>query len=174
MGRHLVEVMARGARGPEVLALLPLEVGASAVEPVAVEDSPVGPDDAAAVLEAINQVRQRAGAATLSPDARLARVAQAYADELRALHLFAHVSPRSGDLTDRLKRVGYPFAAAAENLAEGPSAREANALAADSPAHRKAMLDPTYDRCGIGLSRVLSGEGKPDVLLVEIFARDDG
>jgi hypothetical protein len=32
------------------------------------------------------------------------------------------------------------------------------------------MLDPAYTRCGIGLSRTISGAGNSDVLLVEVFA----
>ena len=177
VGHYTIEVMGRGKSGPEVVALQSLEVGPPPAVPSPVDDAePVfeGPDDAAAVLEAINRERQRYGAAALSPDARLAAVAGAYAQELRELRIFAHVSPRSGNLTARLQRVGYPFRSAAENLAQGPSAVAANALAAESPAHRKAMLDPTYTRCGIGLSRVINGDGRSDVLLVEVFAVDGG
>ncbi len=36
------------------------------------------------------------------------------------------------------------------------------------------MLDPEYTRCGIGLSRALSGDGSSDVLLVEVFALEGG
>ena len=91
----------------------------------------------------------------------------------RLLLIFAHVSPRSGDLKARLRQAGYRFRSAAENLAEGPTALEAQALTENSPAHRRAMLDPQYTRCGIGLSRAISGEGGADVLLVEVFALDE-
>ena len=53
-----------------------------------------GPDDAGSVLDTINRERQRYGAPALAKDRRLDAVAQAYAEELRALNLFAHVSPR--------------------------------------------------------------------------------
>jgi uncharacterized protein YkwD len=171
IGRYLLEVMARGPRGPEVLFLKPVDVGSSGAAAVS-NVSPVGPDNPSGVLETINQERQRSGAPALAEDARLARVAQAYAQELRELGIFAHVSPRSGDLKARLKRAGYPFTSAAENLAQGPSALQAQALATHSPAHRRAMLDPQYTRCGVGVSRVLAGDGHFDVLLVEVFARD--
>lgn len=170
-GRYLVELMARGSKGPEVEYLRPIAVGA--VEPEApVERGRGQADDAEAVLDAVNRERQRYGAGALSRDPRLDQVAARYAAELRALHLFAHVSPRSGDLKARLAAAGYRYLKAAENLAEGQSAIEAEALTASSPAHREAMLDSGYTRAGIGLSRVLLGDGRSDVLLVEVFARD--
>ena len=91
---------------------------------------------------------------------------------MRAGGFFGHVSPRSGDLVSRLTHAGYRYRRAGENLAQGPSALEAHALAANSPAHRKTMLDPRYTRCGIGISRVIFGDGRPDTLLVEVFALD--
>jgi uncharacterized protein YkwD len=169
-GSYAVEVLGQGPRGPEVVFLKSIAVGRASTDDLPPREEPAGPDDDATVLDQINRERLRYGAPALSPDPRLARVAQAYARELRELGIFAHVSPLSGDLKARLKRVGYPFRSAAENLAQGPTALQAQALAANSPAHRRAMLDPEYTRCGIGLSRAIAGGGSTDVLLVEVFA----
>jgi uncharacterized protein YkwD len=169
-GAYAIEILARGPRGPEVVFLKSVEVGTSGPPELPASLEPGAQDDGAAVLDEINRERLRYGTPALSSDPRLARVAGAYARELRELGMFGHLSPRSGDLKARLKKVGYPFRSAAENLAQGPTALEAQALAANSPAHRRAMLDPAYTRCGIGLSRTLSGGGISEVLLVEVFA----
>ncbi len=171
-GPYRVEVVGQGAAGPEVLFLKTVEVGTGDSRSSSADTRESGPDDAVAVLDRINRERLENGAAALALDRRLATVAQAYARELRELGIFAHVSPRSGDLKARLARAGYRYRTAAENLAQGPTALEAQALAANSPAHRQAMLDPTYTRCGIGMSRAISGEGSADVILVEVFALD--
>ncbi len=168
-GRYLVEVMAHGPHGPEVEYLRPLTVG-NPPRDLAPRSVALGADDAAAVLDAVNAERQRQGAPALSPDPRLDRIAQSYAEEMRSGGFFGHISPKSGDLPARLKRAAYPFARAGENLAQGPNALTAHALTADSPAHRKALIDGRYNRCGIGISRALYGDGRSDVLLVEVFA----
>jgi uncharacterized protein YkwD len=171
-GAYAIEILGRGPRGPEVVFLKSVEVGTGGPPQLPVKLEQPAQDDVVAVLDQINRERLKYGTPALSSDPRLASVAGAYAKELRELGMFGHVSPRSGDLKARLKKVGYPFRSAAENLAQGPTALEAQALAANSPAHRRAMLDPVYTRCGIGLSRTISGAGNSDVLLVEVFALD--
>ena len=168
MGFYTLEIMGKGEKGPEVAWMLGLPVGApsSFSSPRDFEaGGGKGPDDENAVLETLNRLRLKGGVPALAVDARLSRIAAAYAAELRELHLFAHVSPRSGDLKARLRQAGYAYDRAGENLAQGPTALEAADLAAQSPAHRKNLLDPGYSRCGVGLSR-----GEDDVILVELFA----
>jgi uncharacterized protein YkwD len=168
-GVYTLEIMGKGRAGPEVAWMLGVVVGS----PGALQSSGLGgavaptADDERAVLEAVNQQRLRAGVPALAEDARLSRIASAYAAELRDLHLFAHVSPRSGDLRARLQRADYSYVRGGENLAQGSTALEAAELAAQSPAHRKNLLDPGYDRCGIGISREAG-----DVILVELFVLD--
>ncbi len=169
-GFYTLEIMGRGHAGPEVAWMVGVSAGnATAIPELSSFEAgvPRGSDDAQAVLEALNQQRLRAGAPALAEDPRLTRIASAYAAELRELHLFAHVSPRSGDLKARLERAGYAYVRGGENLAQGPTALDAADLAAQSPAHRQNLLDPGYNRCGIGISRA---EG--DVILVEVFVRD--
>jgi uncharacterized protein YkwD len=169
-GFYTLEIMGKGRTGPEVAWMMGLSVGrASPLDgPPVFETGPLrGADDERAVLEEVNQQRLRAGVPALAEDPQLSQIANAYAAELRELHLFAHVSPRSGDLKARLQRANYPYVRGGENLAQGPTALEAADLAAQSPAHRKNLLDPGYDRCGIGISRAAG-----DVILVELFVVD--
>jgi len=75
VGRYAIEILAEGARGPEVLFLRSVAVGPKA--PWRCPRQGRGRDDAAAVLEQINRERQKYGAPALASDARLAAVAQA-------------------------------------------------------------------------------------------------
>jgi hypothetical protein len=171
-GSYRVELMGRGARGPEVAWLYTIQAGRAPV--VAPEVSATGSGDprtdALRVFEAINRDRLEMGEPALAFDPRLAAVAQAYSRELGELHLLAHVSPRSGDLPARLRRAGYGYARAGENLAQGLDALQAHALASQSPAHRRNMLDPTFDRCGVGVAEVLGPDRRPSVIVTELFA----
>jgi uncharacterized protein YkwD len=167
-GYYTLEIMGKGDSGPEVAWMVGHAVGSASAfsEPRDFEAGIArGADDESSVLDSINRQRLKGGEPALATDTRLSQIASAYAAELRELHLFAHVSPRSGDLKARLQKAGYSYERAGENLAQGPTALEAADLAAQSPAHRKNLLDPGYTRCGVGISR---GEG--DVILVEVFA----
>jgi hypothetical protein len=173
-GSYTLEVMAMGDRGPEVAWLYRIQVGFAApvsVSPDERRDLPHEPRlQALAVFDAINRERARMGEPTLAYDPKLSDVARAYSEELRDLHLLAHVSPRSGDLKARLRRVHYAYARAGENLAQGPDPLEAHSLAAGSPAHRQNMLDSTFDRCGVGVAETVGSGGEVQVIVTELFA----
>src|SRR5690606_32652481 len=83
----------------------------------------------------------------------LQQVAQAYAEELLARGRFGHVSPESGKVSDRLRRAGYDFRIAGENLGEGPSPAVAHRAIVQSPAHLSAILEPRFESIGIGAAR---------------------
>jgi uncharacterized protein YkwD len=168
-GFYTLEIMAQGQNGPEVAWMVGLPVGAAATLSETNPEAAMGRtgDEESTILEMVNRLRLKAGVPALAADARLSRVASAYAAELRELHIFAHVSPRSGDLQARLHKAGYAYERAGENLAQGATALDAADLASQSPAHRKNLLDPGYTRCGVGLSK-----GDDDVILVELFAAE--
>jgi uncharacterized protein YkwD len=173
-GSYTLEVMAASARGPEVAWLYRIQVGRIApVEPQHDErrELPPEPHQAAiAVFDAINRERLRVGAPSLAYDPHLAEVARGYSEELRDLHLLAHVSPRSGDLKARLRRANYAYARAGENLAQGRDPLEAHAIAVGSPAHKQNMLDSSFDRCGVGVAETVGSAGEVQVIVTELFA----
>ncbi len=170
-GRYVVEVMADGGRGPEVVWLYGVVAGSgggeAAPRPVATAGG-VAPERA--VFEAINRLRLASGEPALAFDERLVAIARAYAEEMASLGILAHVSPRSGGLVARLARAGYGYARAGENLARGPDPMEAHRLAAGSPAHRRNMLDPTFDRCGVGVAAAVDPTGQRSFVVTELFA----
>jgi uncharacterized protein YkwD len=173
-GSYALEVMVVGDRGPEVAWLYRVQVGSVPAATAAADpqlDTPHEPIlQALAVFDAINRERARLGEPTLAFDPALARIALGYSQELRDLHLLAHVSPVSGDLKARLRRAHYAFARAGENLAQGPDPLEAHSLAAGSPAHRHNMLDLTFDRCGVGVVETVGSGGETQVIVTELFA----
>ena len=173
-GSYTLEVMAVGERGPEVAWLYRVQVGRAAPPAAARSQQLEVPREpllqALAVFDAINRERARLGVPTLAFDPVLAGVAHGYSEELRELHIIAHVSPRSGDLKARLRRAHYTYTRAGENLAQGPDPLEAHSLAAGSPAHRQNMLDRTFDRCGVGVAQTVGSGGEVQVIVTELFA----
>jgi uncharacterized protein YkwD len=170
-GRHAVEVIARGARGPEVVLQLYVDAGvprregraAQVPEPTTVEAS------RDAITQRINALRKAQSAAPLKPDARLDAVAQAYADRMVREHFFAHVSPSGDDLKARLSASGYAYVHAGENLGLASGPLGAHFAIEHSPGHRLNLLTPDYTSVGVGVSWD-QGPEHAQVLVVEVLA----
>lgn len=172
-GRHEIEVLGSGAHGPEVAALLAVDVGAASPQAVPSslpEEDPADIDEAEARVEAaINDLRRRHGLPPLRSDAGLRAVARRHSAAMLAAGRVAHVLPGSGDVASRLRRARVPFERVLENVARGPSGLAAHGAAEDSPAHRGAMLDPAVRTFGCGLARGALPSGDPVVYLTEVF-----
>jgi uncharacterized protein YkwD len=174
-GRHALEVLGDGAEGPEVAAMFSVDVGpvAPVASPAAAPlggAEPASPAEALArLLGRVNALRAAAGVSAGQLDPRLDAVAQAYADRMATQRFFAHVSPDGDALPDRLEQAGYAYQASGENLgmASGPLA--AHAALEESPGPRKNLLDPAFERVGVGLARQ-ARDGGSEVLLVELLA----
>jgi uncharacterized protein YkwD len=173
-GRHAIEVLGDGAEGPEVAAMFSVDVGpvsapAEARAALGAPEPSTQEEARARLLARVNALRSVAGAPPVEVDARLDRVAQAYAERMATQHFFAHVSPDGDALPDRLEQAGYAYQASGENLglASGPLA--AHAAIEESPGHRKNLMDPAFERIGFGLARQ-SRDGGSEVLLVELLA----
>ena len=95
--------------------------------------------------------RSRFGLAALSWDPELAAIARAHSAEMAEQGYFAHVSPRTGSVADRLRHAGYPASFAAENIAMAPTLGEAQESLMRSPGHRAAVLSPEATHFGIGV-----------------------
>ncbi len=134
---------------------------------------PATPDIAALereMFERLNRDRRSQGLGPLSYDARLADVARAHAADMRDHGFFAHESPTTGLLEDRMDRAGYLALEMRENLAQAENVQRAEDNLLDSPGHRKNIMAPSITHVGIGVVR--GGGGDPRVLTItQVFAR---
>jgi len=123
------------------------------------------PDPRAVVLRTLEAERAAASRGRLRSDPRLARIAQAFASEMSRRNYFGHVTPEGVGPFDRMRRAGYRFGYAGENVGFGPNAARAALVIWNDPAHRAEILKPAYRRVGIGLAPFRGG-----TVLVEDFS----
>lgn len=119
---------------------------------------------------AVNKDRAAQGLPPLGYDERLSDVARYHANDMQKNHFFAHESPTSGSLDDRLARAGYVAAVGRENLAEALDVPRAEDGLMKSPGHRANILANDVTHIGVGIVR--GGVGDPsNLLFVQVFAR---
>lgn len=73
----------------------------------------------ASIAPEVNAFRLANGQTALAADARLARAAQAHADDMSANAFFSHTGQNGSSVGDRVKLQGYGFCFVAENIAQG-------------------------------------------------------
>ncbi|HEY6104696.1 MAG TPA: CAP domain-containing protein [Anaeromyxobacteraceae bacterium] len=174
-GRYLVEVLGEGAGGPAVAALFAVACGGALLEEPAGGPAPPDPVDPAAaeaqVLQAIDATRRHHGLAPLEAQPELAAVARRHSQRMLEAGVLAHLLPGEGDVGERLRRARISFRRAAENIALGPTALAAHAVAEESPGHRANLLGPHARQVGCGVARGRLPGGEPVVYLTEVFAQ---
>lgn len=122
------------------------------------------------MAEAVNADRKKQGLPPLAYDERLADIARYHANDMQKNRFFAHESPTSGSLDDRLAKAGYLAAAGRENLAEALDVPRAEDGLMHSPGHRANILAGDITHVGVGIVR--GGIGDPrNLLFVQVFAR---
>ncbi len=116
------------------------------------------PDGAAGIRQGIvgwiNESRRANGLPSLKVSDALQRSATAHACDMAAKGYFSHTGPGGSTFTRRLKKAGYKFSAANENIAQTQSA------SVDSPAglwrnssgHWANVLDPKVREVGVGVA----------------------
>ena len=172
-GEHVVEVLADGAGGPQVVAMRRVFVGVPppAYPPPEVkhsfDETSTGTQAAAA---AISELRAARGLPPLVRDAALDAVAKKHSQAMAHSKTFAHVLKSDGTLSDRLQRDGYAYRFAGENIGLADTAALAHEAVALSPAHLANLLDPRHKRFGLGAVEGTSPEGATGVYLTEVLA----
>jgi len=171
-----LEVLARSARGPTPLAQLELHVGGALPRHLATtwppDESSVSSDLAAARLayQLLNRARGALGLAQLRHDPRLQEVARAHSADMRDRGYIAHVSPRTGTVSDRLRRAGYRAFRQAENVARHVSIHQAHSGLMRSLGHRRNILDGALTHVGIGVAHKDS-RGNRTWYVTQLFAQ---
>ena len=162
-GAYTVEVVGNGRLGPVVTDVFVVYAGVPWPRPkgrVRPKAAATRDLNAAArqMLALVNRERAAHGLAGLDWDGRLAAVALSHSSDMAENGFFAHVSPRRGDQSARMKRAGIQARLFTENIALNESVEKAHASLMASPVHRKNILGPRVERLGIGIFR--RGDGQ--------------
>lgn len=178
-----VQIMADRGQGPEVAAQFPLGVGAEPWSPLPRARADSGPEDtgdtpdtepdaerdpAAALTALIWGARQAHGLALPATSSALTAAATGHAHDMQGHAFFAHVSPTTGDVTQRLAAVGVHYARVAENIAAANSVDEIFEHWMQSPSHRANLLEPQATTMGVA---VTAGAPPNRLLAVAVLAR---
>ena len=115
----------------------------------------------------LNSDRARYGLAPLVIDPELCRIARIKSQDMRDNQYFAHTSPTYGDVRSMLRRFGYAYSAAGENIAHHATVEKAQAAFLSSPGHRRNIMNSAYTRVGLGAAI----DAKGYVYLTQIFVR---
>jgi uncharacterized protein YkwD len=168
-GEAVVEILATGPGGPQVVAIRRIFVGVA--PPLSPPAERADRDPGIAGVEAgIARLRAQHGLPALRRDAELDAVAELHSREMARTGTFAHVLPSDGSVGDRLDRAGYARRAAGENIGLGETPIAAHEGIASSPAHLSNLLDPRFSRVGLGAARGPSPDGGEGIYLTEVVA----
>lgn len=114
--------------------------------------APVSAGQADTVLSAINGLRARAGCPALVMNSRLNAAAKGHARAMAEQNFFGHAGPDGSRMAGRIKRQGYSYRSAAENIAAGQSSASAVVQSwANSAGHRRNILNCGMRETGIAL-----------------------
>ena len=119
------------------------------------------------MFDLVNQERTQRGIGALTYDAALQSVARSHSREMLDLGYFSHTSPNTGTLADRLATAGIGYTQAGENLAYAPSTSVAHRGLMQSEGHRANILEPSFQRLGIGVFSAPDGT----IMVTQVFAR---
>jgi len=127
--------------------------------------------DGKQVIQLVNVERVKLGLAPLKENAKLARAAQGKSDDMNAKQYWAHASPAGMKGWSFIRKEGYVYEIAGENLAMGYTTYQA-AVAGwmASPSHHANIVDNEFTETGVGIT-VGTYEGKPTVFIAQLFAK---
>jgi len=119
------------------------------------------------LLGMINEERRRHGLEALTLDSSLNSVALSHSRDMLENDFFAHESPATGKLKDRLETANINFHVAGENLAFASSLSEVNRILFESPGHRANLLNPEFTNVGLGILNKEDGS----FLVTQVFSK---
>lgn len=122
------------------------------------------------IINLINKERTSRGLSQLSYNGLLVSAALGHSRDMACNNFFSHTSPRTGDVSDRVRAAGYSASLYGENIAAGyTSASSVVAGWMSSPGHRSIILNPSFVHIGVGHAYV---EGnKYQNLFTAVFAK---
>lgn len=132
------------------------------------------------VLSAVNAARVEAGCRPLRMNAKLTAAARGHARAMAEENFFGHAGKDGSRFSSRIRRQGYSYRTAAENIAAGyRSAGQVVAGWLRSSGHRRNILDCRMTETGIAVvyqadDRPIQGNPAPlRYYWVQVFAAPD-
>jgi uncharacterized protein YkwD len=104
------------------------------------------------LFDAINAYRASMGLPRLREDSGLIAAARQHANLLAAKGQLSHQLPMEASLSGRAHQAGVRYRSLAENVAQGPDARNLCDQWIHSAPHRANLLDSDMDSMGIGIA----------------------
>jgi uncharacterized protein YkwD len=123
------------------------------------------PSDARALLRDLNSARAAQGLAPVTMEPRLCEIARRHAIDMVEHRFFGHASSDGETPFQRMRRAGYEYRAAGENLVLDADEPSAHRMLWRSNPHRANMLEPQFGHVGIVAVATDNGE-----LFVEDFS----
>lgn len=120
---------------------------------LAVAGSPVAAaSPAETVLSAVNAARTKAGCQPLRLNSKLTAAAKSHANAMAEQNFFGHAGKDGSKFSSRIKRQGYSYRTAAENIAAGHrTAMQAVQGWLKSAGHRRNILNCRMTETGIAM-----------------------
>lgn len=134
------------------------------IPPADPEDLTAAPEEAREIFDLVNRARIDVGLDPLAWSDALASVGRGHALEMYLEGYFAHTSPATGDVGDRLAASGITYRVAGENLALAATVEDVHGGLMDSPGHRANIEGDLYRRVGIAVVR-----GPLGLMTVQVF-----
>jgi uncharacterized protein YkwD len=103
------------------------------------------------MLVLVNNERKKRGLLTLTVDSNLKGPARAHGKDMLERGYFSHYTPEGYSPFDRLEKYEVNYETAAENLAYAPDVELAFTGLMNSEGHKKNILDPNFNKVGIGV-----------------------
>mgnify|MGYP003393852407 FL=1 len=111
----------------------------------------VNEEEERGMLELVNKERRAAGLNELVMDEGLVKVARLHSLDMWQRQYFAHENLDGESPFDRMEEGDVDFRRAGENLALARTLKRAHVGLMNSPGHRRNILDPSFNRIGIGV-----------------------
>lgn len=106
------------------------------------------------VVNIVNHERSRAGLSPLRMHSQLNAAAQAHSNDMARNNFMGHTGSDGSSMGDRIKRHGYNFRTAGENVAAGQrSPQDVMRSWMNSPGHRQNILNPNFRDIGVGYAQ---------------------
>jgi uncharacterized protein YkwD len=103
------------------------------------------------MLVLVNEERKKAGLKPLEKDIAMRIVARLHSKDMFQKGYFSHINLDNKSPFDRMRAHGIIYRAAGENLALSQTVEIAHLGLMNSPGHRANILNPKFNRVGIGI-----------------------